>query len=97
MLETHTDTQIKDLAIELLGHDGQLPDSMKNLPLFALRALLQILIKDGRTPITKLPEANRRRNFEDFHRLWGAAAPSPGYNKKLWIAIESQLYLAGAI
>jgi len=97
MLEDITDEEVLALAIEHLGKNGEISGTFRDMPIPQLRKILGVLLADYKPPIKKLPEEQRKRNFEDFHRLWGATSPSPEYNKKAWIEIERQLLEAGAI
>lgn len=97
MLNDLTDEEVLALAIEHLGENGEILSGFRDTPIPQLRKILGVLLADYKPPIKKLPEEQRIRNFEDFHRLWGATSPSPGYNKKAWIEIERQLLEAGAI
>jgi hypothetical protein len=43
------------------------------------------------------PEDQKKRNLEDFHRLWSGAIVSKRYDKKIWQDVERQLLAAGMI
>jgi len=39
----------------------------------------------------------RKRNSNDFIRLWTAAGAAENYNKKSWLDVERQLFSIGEI
>lgn len=43
------------------------------------------------------PVKTNEDNFNDFHRLWGAAAKTKSYDKAAWLSVERQLLEARAI
>lgn len=43
------------------------------------------------------PVKTNEDNFDDFHRLWGAAAKTKNYDKGAWLSVERQLLEAGVL
>lgn len=48
-------------------------------------------------PLSECKCARRRRNRDDFIRLWTAAGAAKNYNKNAWKSVESQLIDIGEI
>lgn len=57
---------------------------------------------DGKCEMVRYKKSNcycvvRKRNHSDFIRLWTDAKPAANYNKKAWVDVEMQLYVADVI
>lgn len=97
MTTKYTDEQIREFADIYLANKGETPSATDDMTPLQLRAMMEWIIEDQGVPVRKLPEQERLRNFDAFHKLWTASLTSPNYDKKAWMNIEKQMQSAGVI